>query len=135
MPATLPRPPEDECLRCGTATLWRDPRGFIVCDHVPRVVQTAETANEILDHAKELAGATSPAIMVLTNETRVDRSGLTTFAERGNEFTGVALIVKSKVSEMAGNFFVRIHKPGFPLRLFGEVDDAIEWLAEVGSGA
>jgi len=40
----------------------------------------------------------------------------------------VALIIKSPISTVIGNFFLGINKPAFPTKLFSNETEAIEWL-------
>ncbi|MCB9679761.1 MAG: hypothetical protein H6737_31940 [Alphaproteobacteria bacterium] len=128
---SLTRPPPDQCITTTTATIWLDPRGFVVVDQVPRALQTWETAAEML-HAtrKALPGDAPIAVLVLSNESRTDRGGRRAFAEIGGKQNAcVALVVQSKVSEVTGNFFLRINKPPYPMRLFDDVEEAAEWAA------
>jgi len=39
----------------------------------------------------------------------------------------VALVVKSPISRVIGNFFLGINKPSFPTKLFSNEDEAIQW--------
>ena len=52
--------------------------------------------------------------------------------ENAKVVLAVALLVRSSIGRMMGNFFLGINKTVFPLRLFGEPEPAIEWLRGLG---
>lgn len=126
--ALIPRPPREEIIEVSTALVWRDARGFVVCDQVPRALQTWDTACEMMQAGRRLQPEGNIAMVVLSNESRTTRGARQAFAELGaTQNACVALVVRSRVSEITGNFFLRINRPPFPMRLFEEADDAIEW--------
>lgn len=43
-------------------------------------------------------------------------------------FVAVAIIVDNSLSRMIGNFFVGFNRPELPLKIFTDVDEAVEWL-------
>jgi hypothetical protein len=48
----------------------------------------------------------------------------------GGTVTCIALVVRSPVSRVFGNMYVRLMKWGVPVRLFTEEADALDWLRE-----
>lgn len=127
---SVQRPSADKCIECSTATVWLDPRGFVVVDQVPRALQTGPTAAEMMAAARKLVPGTGLIpMLVLANESRTDRDARQTFTEATHNAC-VGLVINSKVSEVTGNFFMRINRPPYPMRLFGDVDDAIAWVLE-----
>jgi hypothetical protein len=96
-------------------------------DQVPRVLQTHATAVEMLEAASLLAPDGLRAIVVLTNQSSTDRGARQAFSEVTEGYVCIALVVKSRVSEVTGNFFLRLNGPKCPMRLFKNVDDASEW--------
>ncbi|MCB9679760.1 MAG: hypothetical protein H6737_31935 [Alphaproteobacteria bacterium] len=114
----------------GVAYLHRD--GYVVMDQVPRATQTWETACELMRAGVQLSEpGKRAAVVVLANESRTDRGARRAFQEVGAELLGcVALVVRSKVSEVTGNFFLRINNPPYPMRLFGDPAEASSWVKE-----
>jgi hypothetical protein len=49
---------------------------------------------------------------------------------RDTHVTAFALLVKSPLSRMIGNFFMGLNKPSVPARLFDKETEAIEWLKQ-----
>lgn len=97
-------------------------------DQVPRALQTWDTALAILRASVELAGGRKAAVVVISNESRTDRGGRRAFQEAGGELCAcVAMVVKSRVSAVTGNFFLKIHSPKYPMNLFEDVDAASAW--------
>lgn len=46
-------------------------------------------------------------------------------------FAAVALLVESPVSQVIGNFFMRLRQQPIPTRLFNEEQQAVEWLLSI----
>lgn len=62
----------------------------------------------------------------MDRESRAFHSG-----EMPNQYAkAVALLVKTPVSSIIGNFFLGLNKPSFPTKLFTEKEEAIFWLKE-----
>ncbi|MCA9567989.1 MAG: hypothetical protein KC656_09105 [Myxococcales bacterium] len=116
-------------LYCSGGTVNLHPDGYVVSDLVPRTTQTWDTACEMLLAGASLAPGFKQAAIVITNESRTERDGRRAFAEVGAPLLScVALIVRSRVSEVTGNFFLRLNRPAYPTRLFGSVEAAVEWV-------
>lgn len=104
---------------------------MIVIDQVPRATQTWDAALEMLRAAVVLTDGQRAAAVVLANESRTDRSGRRAFQEAGQELLScVALVVRSRVSEVTGNFFLRIHSPRYPMSMFKDADEACAWAVD-----
>lgn len=119
-------------IQCSCAMAYDHPSGTVTLDQTPRALQTFETACEMMRASVELApDGHKPAMVVLANESRTDRGARRAFQEVGGPVLAcVALVVQSKVAEVTGNFFLRINRPPYPMRLFGDVDEARAWAAE-----
>jgi hypothetical protein len=52
------------------------------------------------------------------------------FSTRGRDtkINSMAVLIKSPISRVVGNFFLGINKPAVPTRLFDNEADALEWL-------
>jgi len=44
--------------------------------------------------------------------------------------SAVALLVGSPVSRILGNFFLKLDRPAYPMRLFSNQEEAFEWLRQ-----
>jgi hypothetical protein len=40
----------------------------------------------------------------------------------------VAMLIRSHVSRVIGNFFIGLNKTRFPFRMFSDLDEAVAWL-------
>jgi len=49
---------------------------------------------------------------------------------RETKLNSMAIVIKSPLSRVIGNFFLGMNKPAVPTRLFDDENDAIEWLHE-----
>lgn len=49
---------------------------------------------------------------------------------RGTHVSSFALMVKSPLSRMIGNFFMGLNKPSVPAKLFDKEAEAVEWLKQ-----
>lgn len=73
-----------------------------------------------------------PMLCDLTNVVKMTRECREHFAGplHAKVFSKCALIIKSPISRIIGNFFLGANKPLRPTRLFNEVDKGLEWLKE-----
>ncbi len=77
-------------------------------------------------------GTKHPALIDMTNVQTIDYAARKYIAEEtGDVINAVALITRSPISRVIGNFFIGINKPTYPARLFTNQHDAIHWLQEV----
>ena len=62
----------------------------------------------------------------------IEREARQYFAVNGREtrIVAFAIMVKSPLSRMIGNFFIGLNKPSIPARLFDDENEAIKWLKE-----
>lgn len=71
-----------------------------------------------------------PLLVDARNIRSITKEARKQFAVNGRDtgITSFALMVKSPLSRIIGNFFMGLNKPGVPARLFDNEKDAIEWL-------
>jgi hypothetical protein len=71
-----------------------------------------------------------PLLVDARNVKSIARDARKHFSTNGRDtkITSFALIVKSPLSRVIGNFFMGLNKPAIPARLFDDADDAIAWL-------
>ena len=117
-----------------TADVWLRPDGIMCVAIRPGVYLDIEASMEINRAMLGLAGET-PRRPVLTDisaphgtDPAVRRYGA---SENTRALTlKLALVVRTPVSRMLGNAFLKAKRPPFPTRLFTQEEPAIDWLRE-----
>lgn len=89
-------------------------------------------ARELAAATRALMGATPSLVLVdlrqlraVTREARIHLAN----PDAGTAAAAVALLVKSPVSRMIGNFFLGVSRASYPTRVFDSEQDALDWLA------
>jgi hypothetical protein len=64
----------------------------------------------------------------------MSREARATFAKPNDKDTtgGVAVLIKSRISETIGNFVIKVSRPKYPTRLFLNEEHAVAWLKSLG---
>ena len=63
----------------------------------------------------------------ISREARIYAAG----KEATKIFKAVAVLIANPVIRMAANFFIRVSKPPYPIRMFTSESEAISWLKKV----
>ena len=118
-------------IQCKTAHLYRHEDGYVVFDQHTGATQDAKTATEMVDAARELVPEDElAAALVLSNQSRTTREARHILSDYGREHLAcVALVIESRISEITGNFFLRVNRPNYPMQLFRDVAEARKWVA------
>ena len=87
----------------------------------------------MIDTTTKLSGGERIPVLVDLRQTKGFSSNRETrmyvAGEHGRKaFIAVAYLVGSPVGTMMGNFFMKIHKPSYPVQVFTSEDEAIAWL-------
>lgn len=79
---------------------------------------------------KITGGKKMPAIADLSMVKQVTKETREYFssAQAGEDLSALALIVNNPVIRTMGNFFLKLHKPQYPFRLFTNLDEATSWI-------
>lgn len=89
-----------------------------------------DLTRELLRAALTLIDRPRPTLVRMEDIARVDREARDLFCS--DEYLQVAsqtaLVVRSPVSRVIGNFFVGINRPKYPVRVFSDPDLAVTWL-------
>lgn len=110
-----------------------DPKGFVRVAILTGAEVTLADAQEALEATQRVAGGRRVPVVV---DSRFIRSKS---REARNHFGGehaekvtcaVALIVRSPVSRVIGNFFLRNHQLRMPTRLFEDEESAVAWVLQ-----
>lgn len=129
-------------LETRTERLWLHPEGFVIAEVKPDLIADLDDAIVNVAAAAEVAGRAPVPLLIdirahaaqATRECRAYYAG----PEAAKINLAVAMLVRSHISRILGNFFIGINRTPFPLRLFSEEVEAIAWLREQqarGSGA
>ena len=80
----------------------------------------------------ELTGGRRSALLVdLHDSGQQTRDARVAFTRRDDLVSAVALIVGTPLSRIMGNFFLRVNKPPYPVRLFDDETSGLAWLREI----
>ena len=123
-------------LRATTSTqkIYWDPENKIVWGKVFRNVTTEELARENIDAQERVRDSLNRemtrVLVDMCDVTEMSKAARDYF---GNERTAsiqraTALLVRSPVSTVIGNFFMGLNKPISPTRMFTDPEMAVQWL-------
>ncbi len=115
-----------------TERLWMHPEGYVIAEVRPGLVADLDDAIVNVDAVGRLAaGSRRPLLLDMrahaTSATRECRDYYAG-AEAQEVNLAVAMLVRSNVSRILGNFFLGLNKTKFPFRMFSDVGEALTWL-------
>jgi len=113
------------------AVLWVDQEGIIHSLVNPGAEVKIDDMKEIIDAGYALVGQKKAPVLVDMREIRSsDRESreYTAGPEGEKVTTALAFLIKSKVGELIGNFFINFNNPRFPTKIFTAEDEALDWL-------
>jgi hypothetical protein len=123
-----------------TAIAWNWMGG----DRILRVVVKPDVeigraeAEESVAVGRGMVGTEPYAMLVDTGSIRrMDRAARDCFTRHGaqdNPALGVAIVVRTPLARMIGNFFIGFNRPQRPVRLFTACDEAERWLTGLLAG-
>jgi hypothetical protein len=81
------------------------------------------------------AGVKRPLIIDMTDIRSIDRQAREAYAAAGSPeyVTAVALITRTTLSTVIGNFFIGFNQPAVPTRLFSDYSPALAWVKNLMS--
>jgi len=115
-----------------TERLWLHPQGYVLAEVRPGLVADLDDAIANVAAVGQLAAGQRRALLLdmrahatsATRECREYYAG----AEAQVVNLAVAMLVRSNISRLLGNFFLGLNKTRFPFRMFSDVDEALAWL-------
>ena len=113
------------------ASVWLDNDGIIRSVLVPHAEVTLEGAEETAAAYQQVSqGIPRPLLTDSRLVKSVDRPSRIygTSDAVASVVSALAVLIASPVSRIVGNFFLRVNKPPYPMRLFTSEEEAIEWL-------
>lgn len=102
------------------------PEGYVVVDQFSHVRQTRETVELLLQAVRDITEVPA-CVLVLMNGQPTDKEARARIAS-ATEMHVVAMVLTSAVGTVLVNFFLRVNKPRFPMKVFRDEASAREWL-------
>lgn len=110
-----------------------DDRGFVRARVDHGMDMDLAAARDAVQATFDLAGRRRLPVLVdlrgIRSQSREARDYLSS-SEIEPRFAAVALLIASPVSQVIGNFFMRLRTQPVPTRLFDDEHQAVEWLLE-----
>lgn len=116
---------------CSRFTVGLRKDGIIVYQPRPGADVSYDFAAQILELGLQLAnGRTRPTLVLMQDIARIDRAARTLFASEAylRLTSQTALVVRSPVSRVIGNFFIGLNRVKFPCMIFDDQERAVAWL-------
>ena len=118
-------------VHCRTTRIWLGDDGIVRMESHPGAEETLKDAMEniaaganLMDGKKGVALVDIRNIKSITKNAREYYSG----PETAKVTKACAILVGSPLTKVIGNFYMRINKTIFPLKLFSSESSAISWL-------
>jgi len=121
----------DSQLETRTAQIHRSPDDILMVEIKEGSELTLNNAKENIKALQNLSPESGCRVLVNISQVKSVSRECRAFAssqDTHNFITRLALIVNSPVSRVIGNFFLGLNRPPFPLKLFTNKDEAINWL-------
>ncbi len=115
-----------------TERLWLHPDGYVVAEVRPGLVADLDDAIANVAAFCQLVGSTPRPLLIdmrphATSATRECREYYAS-SDGQHQNLGTAMLVRSNIGRVLGNFFLGLNKTRFPFRLFSDVDEAVAWI-------
>jgi hypothetical protein len=109
--------------------IWLRPDGIVQVVMIPRAAMGLEDAIAATEAMAQLTGGPrGPLLVDVGDAGQIDRPARNEFVGRADLVSAVAMIVRTPLSRMMGNFFLSVSKPAYPTRLFDDEASAVAWL-------
>ncbi|SDL81358.1 hypothetical protein SAMN05421823_108176 [Catalinimonas alkaloidigena] len=78
-------------------------------------------------------GQPTPAIADISAVKKIPKEAREFFSsgQAGEDLTALAVVISNPVTRTIGNFFLKFHAPKYPFQLFGNVQDATNWIKKI----
>lgn len=109
---------------------WLGEDGIARVIYLPDSVVTLEAAKEYIKSAMENDGESRPVLSDIRNVRGSTREARLFYAsdEAASITKAVAILVNSPLSRVMGSFFIGLSKPKYPIKIFTDEVNAINWL-------
>jgi hypothetical protein len=121
-----------EVLRTKTAELWIED-DILQCKILPNAEITIDDGKKIMEISMRLSNgkkipvlADMGSIKSMSRESRVYLSG----EEAKKTATALALVTKTPIGKIIGNFLLGLNRPSYPIKMFTSPLEAKQWLKD-----
>lgn len=117
----------------GTSEIWLAEDGIARVLNKPNSVQGLDEAKENIAALRDIVGDRKiPLLVDGTGTSNMTRDARLFYAseEAGKTVKAQALLLRSPVSKVIGNFMLGLYKPPFPMRIFTTEGEALNWLEQ-----
>ena len=111
--------------------MWIDDGGILHIRYTKKTDVTLIIAKKEIELINKIClGKKIPTLVNLNNTKSISREARQFLSGRESQkvLRSVALVVKSPIHSVMGNFFLGINKPSYPLKLFSSEEQALNWL-------
>jgi hypothetical protein len=116
-------------IETGTSQFVLRDDGIVQQTAKPGLKQELADAKENMKAFFELAGGQKRLLLVDLRKTGPTGSGVREYyAEHSVHLHATAMVIEGALSEMIGNFFIRLNRPAAPTKLFTSEPAAVAWL-------
>ena len=126
-----PFPSGPRMIKTRVGWVWLGQDGILRGDSDPDVELTVADVREIETATHSLVGDRPVLVLVdITNVRSMSRDARLAFGKTGRTAPTIALalLVRSRLSRVIGNFFLGLNRPKFPTQLFTDEAEAVAWL-------
>jgi len=126
----MDQPPSPRVIVTRTERIWLED-GVLRCVVLPTASHTLADALENTRAVAELAEGRRVGMLLDTRASRgLDRDARLHYVrpEAADLVAALAMLIDSQIGRVLGNFFMRVNRPPFPLRLFTAEAEALAWL-------
>ena len=130
---------ENGAIRTLSACIWLQDDGILHVVHDEGSVDTPENERALLAAGKRLIGEDRKALILgdITGLARSSREARAVGVSREvvEAVAAMAIITRSPVSRIIGNFFLSLNRPPYATRLFTSEEAALSWLKRHAEGS
>ncbi len=109
---------------------WQVPEGYVRIEHEPGSALDGQDALRELAACEQVASSLPTPLWVDIRGVRsVTREARKAFADSSVP-SRVVMFVDSSLTRTMANFFIGVARPGIPVKVFSDADDALEWLLD-----
>lgn len=112
------------------STMWFDHHGILYSMSKQAPAQTIEEARKTLEHIREFTGNKKVCMLIDATHSRESSREMRDFAaeELPKMVKAVAVLSHSALGKMMANLFFHLKSQPYPLKMFDNEPEAIQWL-------
>ena len=125
-------PPNVKIIELTTSTLWFDKNGILCSISKKASPQTLEQARETLKDLRQYVGNNKVCMLIDATHTSETSREVRDFAaeELPKIAKAIALMSRSALGKMLANLFFRLKSQPYPVKMFDDEQEAIQWLRQ-----